>query len=78
MGLDSNEEIVDILMNLKGLSKENIDQLFFCEKGAELFEIFFAKLYAKHTDNVLIALLELHHCIPLSNRQLTQRCLPSG
>jgi hypothetical protein len=31
-------------MNLKGLNKENIDQLFFCEKGNELFEIFSRKL----------------------------------
>jgi hypothetical protein len=53
-------------MNLKGLSKEIIDQLFFCEKGEELFEIFSNKICEKNKDILIMALLELHHYIPLS------------
>ena len=44
VGLDSNEEIVDILLNLKGLKKSHIEDLFSCEKGEELFKIFSRKL----------------------------------
>lgn len=53
-------------MNLKGLNKEIIDQLFFCEKGAELFQIFADKIIIKNKDNHFMGLLELHHYIPLS------------
>ena len=35
VGLDSNEEIVDILLTLKGLSKDNISEYFSCEKNVE-------------------------------------------
>ena len=32
VGLDSNEEIVDIFMSVKGLSKEHIGEYFSCGK----------------------------------------------
>lgn len=53
-------------MNLRGLNKDNIDQLFFCEKGVELFQIFLKKLLYKHERNLLMGLIELHHFLPLS------------
>jgi hypothetical protein len=67
VGLDSNEEIVDIFMSLKGLSKDNIAEYFTCEKGFELFDIFLRKTVSKYKDSLFLTLLHLHRFIPLSN-----------
>lgn len=78
VGLDSNEEIVDILLTLKGLSKDNISEYFSCEKGALLFDIFLGKLMHKHQRLYFIALLDLHHYLPLSTSSPTQKPTPSA
>lgn len=67
VGLDSDEEIVDILLNLKGIKKENIDKLLFCEKKPELAKIFFRNLLDRSENDPLKAVLDLHHYIPLRN-----------
>ena len=66
VGLDSNEEIVDILLNLRGLKKENIDDYFTCDKGQELLDIFIKKIINKNKDNLFLSLVDIYHCIPLS------------
>jgi len=53
-------------MNLRGLNKDIIDQLFFCEKGTELLLIFIKKVIHIHQKNVFLGLLDLHHFLPLS------------
>ena len=78
VGLDSNEEIVDIFMSVKGLSKEHIAEYFSCEKGFELFDIFLRKAASKHKQHLFLTLLHLHRFIPLSKHPSIQKPTPSA
>lgn len=66
VGLDSNEEIVDFFLNLRGLKKEVIDEYFSCEKGNELYDIFLSKIADKNRNFLFLTLIDLFHYIPLS------------
>lgn len=66
VGLDSNHEIINIIMSQGGLKKSNIDAMLFEKTCEQYLEIFLSRLTEDTEQPLISKLLDLFQYIPMT------------